>query len=139
MDIAPILLVASSLMLPGIATGQELTRGTPATDSIPIAYSTIKANRVGISSDRPLGEEPLRIRNDTAGSSSHAGARVEHAVIGGVAGTLAGAAIGGGYGAWIDAHATDDAMISATIFLGIVGAVAGLAVGLLAGATWPVK
>jgi hypothetical protein len=139
MNIVLMFFAASSLTLPGIATGQELTRAASGTDSIPIAYSTIKANRVGMSSDRPLGEEPLRIRNDTAGSSSHVGARVEHAVIGGVAGTLAGAVIGGGYGAWIDAHATDDAMISATIFLGIVGAIAGLAVGLLAGATWPVK
>lgn len=139
MNIALMLLAVSSLVLPGVATGQDLTRVAPAIDSIPIAYSTIKANRVGISSDRPLGEEPLRIRNDTAGSTSHVGARVEHAVIGGVAGTLAGAVIGGGYGAWIDAHNTDDAMISATIFLGIVGAIAGLAVGLLAGATWPVK
>jgi hypothetical protein len=138
MKVALMLLAASSLIIPGIATGQGLARGTSSTDSIPTPYAAIKANRAGISSDRPLAEEMLRLRSDST-SSLHIGARLRHASIGGFWGTLAGVAIGGGYGAWIDAHPSDDQMISATILLGIYCAIAGLAVGLLTGAVWPVN
>jgi hypothetical protein len=138
MNISLMLLAVSSLFVPGIAAGQALTRVAPATDSNAISYSTIKANRAGVNSDQPLEEQSLRLRQDST-SSLHIGDRIRHASIGGFVGTLAGAAIGGGYGAWIDAHPSDDQMISATILLGIYGAISGLAVGLLTGAVWPVN
>jgi hypothetical protein len=139
MNIALMLLAAPSLVLPGIATGQELARAATSIDSIPITYTTITANRAGMSSDRSPDEARLRTRNDSTRPSNHVGAHVQHAIVGGFLGTLAGAAIGGGAGAWIDAHPTNDAMFSATILLGIYGAIAGLVVGMLTGAIWPVK
>ena len=138
MKIALLVLAALLLILPAIASGQALTGVTPVTDSAPITYATIKANRAGISADKMLEASPL-VRNDTVGSSHRVATRVKHVVVGGLLGILAGAAIGGGAGYWIDTRPNNDGMIPATYFLGIYGAIGGLVVGLITGAVLPVR
>jgi hypothetical protein len=138
MNITVVIFVACSIILPPGLTAQELT-SAPSTDSGPIAYVKIKANRIGINSDTIDVVTP-RIRSDSTGSGIHFADHYRHAVIGGFFGALGGAAIGGAAGAWIDAHPTaDDAMFSAAALLGIYGAIGGLALGLLIGVASPVK
>ncbi|HVS61093.1 MAG TPA: hypothetical protein VHE82_10420 [Gemmatimonadaceae bacterium] len=136
MKIALTLLAAYSLIVPGITTGQAPTRVPITSDSVPIIYAVIKADRAGITADR---SQRLLIRLDSAKSDIHIGVHIKNAFVGGLIGTFAGLGIGAGVGALIDSHGTGDATFPATLLLAYWGAIWGLAAGLLVGAIWPVK
>jgi hypothetical protein len=136
MKLTLLMFAACSIILPPALTAQELMV-TPSTDSGTIAYARLKANRVGITTDKP-DSAPLRVRDDSTGSGIHYADHYRHAVIGGFFGGLAGAAIGAGVGAIADARA-DEVMIPATAIGAIYGGVGGLVLGLLIGVAWPVR
>jgi hypothetical protein len=133
------LLTAISLVVPEFASGQTPIPVTRASDSIPIAYTGLKANRAGISSGYNSEEQHLQIQRDSGARNIHVGARIQHGLVGALVGTLAGLVIGGGIGAAIDSKPRGDAMFPATPFLAAYGGIAGLAGGLLVGAVWPVR
>ena len=137
MNITLPVLVASVLIVSQTIHGQALTSVTEIADSAPSAYATIKANRAGISEDKPL-EAALLVPSDTA-RSRRRGARVKNVLVGGAVGILAGAAIGGSAGYWIDTRPNNDGMIPATAILGVYGAIGGLVLGLFTGLVWPVR
>jgi hypothetical protein len=139
MKIALRLLAALSLLVPHVTIGQVPIPVLRAGDSIPIVYARLKANRAGVSSGYNWEEHHLHIQTDSGRRNIHAGARIQHGLVGALVGTLAGLVIGGGIGAVIDSKPRGDAMFPATPFFAAYGGIAGLAAGLLVGSLWPVR